>query len=758
MNSQNNISIIPKPTHLESSSSFIDIKSLKNIYLHNNSIEEINCAKLFQGFLRPINQLHNSTEKEDEKNRIIIKYDKSDIFKPEEYLLQVKDNNTVFLHSSSTSGLFYGFQSFRQLCPPELEKKKIPEVTTIPVCKIVDIPKFPYRGMHLDVSRHFFDVSFIKTYLNMIALHKMNVFHWHLTDDNGWRIEIKKYPELIKKSAWRVDRTKQPWKEQDPILKDEKPTYGGYYTQEEIREVVRYAAERNIMVIPEIEMPGHTSEVFAAYPNLSCNNDTLSVQPGTYWPTVDIFCAGNEDVFSFLEDVLTEIVDMFPAPYIHIGGDEAEKTYWKTCQKCQGRIKSEKLKNEEELQSYFIKRVETFILSKNKKLVGWDEILEGGLAKSATVMSWRGMAGGIEAANAGHEVVMCPTSHCYFDYYQASPNNSPVAFGGLVTLKKVYSFNPIPKGLHKDNQKNIIGGQGNLWTEYVQTPERAQYRVLPRMSALSEVLWSGPGVNTYENFFHRLNKLKNRFKNLGWTVSPGSFTVEISGTYNVETASTEVWLTSEKPGEEIRYTLNGTKPNRSSLLYTQPFFITESKKVTAGIFIEGQSPVEYSDQSFVFHKAMGKTVEYITLNNKKYPGSGKSTLINGFKGSVDFSDGSWQGWKSNDLEIVIDLKQKTNINFIASSFLEDHSSRIFLPEKVLLSFSNDGSNYSNLLQKKISIGAKNGQSNRLEVLFKDIDQLARYVKIKGVGQKVCPEWHSAKGGHCWLFSDEIIIN
>ena len=758
MNRQNNINIIPKPTHIESSASFIDLKSLKNIYLHNNSIEEMNCAKLFQDFLSPITEIKNNIEKEIKKNSIIIKYDNSGFLEPEEYLLQVNDDNTVFLHSSTTSGLFYGFQSFRQLCPPELEKNQIPESTTIPVCKIIDRPKFPYRGMHLDVSRHFFDVSFIKTYIDMIALHKMNVFHWHLTDDNGWRVEIKKYPELIKKSAWRVDRTGQPWKEQSPILKNEKPTYGGYYTQEEIREVVRYAAEKNIMVIPEIEMPGHTSEVFAAYPNLSCNNDTLPVQPGTYWPTIDIFCAGNDDVFSFLENVLSEIVELFPSPYIHIGGDEAEKTFWKTCPKCQNRIKNENLKNEEELQSYFIKRIETFILSKNKKLVGWDEILEGGLAKSATVMSWRGMTGGIEAANAGHKVIMCPTSHCYFDYYQASPNNSPVAFGGLVTLKKVYSFNPIPEKLKKENKKNIIGAQGNLWTEYVQTPERAQYRVLPRMTALSEVLWSGPGVNTYEDFFHRLNKLNNRFENLGWTVSPGSFTVDIKGTYNKDTASTKIWLSSEKPGEKIRYTLDGTKPHKTSILYTQPFFIKESKKVTAGIFIEGESPVEYSDQSFIFHRAMGKTVEYITLHNKKYPGNGKSTLINGIKGSIDFSDGSWQGWKSSNLEIVIDLKQKTNIDFIVSSFLEDHSSRIFLPKKVVLSFSNDGSNYSNLLHKNISTVVKNGQSNRFEVSFTNIDQRARYVKVKGVGQKVCPEWHPAKGGHCWLFSDEIIIN
>lgn len=758
MNSQNNINIIPKPTKVELSSNFIDLKSLKNIYLHNNSIEEINCAKLFQDFLSPITKLSNKIEEEIEKNGIIIKYDETKTFKPEEYLLQIKSNNTVVLHSSSTSGLFYGFQSFRQLCPPELEKYQIPKETTIPVCRIVDLPTFSYRGMHLDVSRHFFDVSFIKTYIDMIALHKMNVFHWHLTDDNGWRIEIKKYPDLIKKSAWRVDRTGQPWKKQSPILKNEESTYGGYYTQEEIREVVRYAAEKNIMVVPEIEMPGHTSEVFAAYPNLSCNNDTLPVQPGTYWPTIDIFCAGNDDVFSFLEDVLSEIVDLFPSPYIHIGGDEAEKKYWKTCVKCQNRIKSENLKDEEELQSYFIKRIETFILSKNKKLVGWDEILEGGLAKSATVMSWRGMAGGIEAANAGHEVIMCPTSHCYFDYYQASPNNSPVAFGGLVTLKKVYSFNPIPEKLQKENQKNIIGAQGNLWTEYVQTPERAQYRVLPRMTALSEVLWSGPGVNTYEDFFSRLKILENRFENLNWTVSPGSFTVEIDGRYNKETRSIEVSFKSEKPGEKIRFTVDGTNPNQTSKLYKKPFLINTTKNIIAGIFLkEKKVPIEYSKQSFVFHKAIGKRVEYHNKYNKKYPGNKNFSLVDGLKGTTDFTDGSWQGWKSNNLDLNIDLGEEKNINFIKCGFLEAHGSRIFLPTEVNVSFSKDGKLFSNTLTQKVSSGKENGAANQIEVVIENIKFSTRFIKIEAVNQKICPDWHSAKGGHCWLFSDEIII-
>jgi len=753
----NKINIIPYPTNIKSDFKFVELEFIKKFISKNNSKEEKEIASLFKGFLKPILE-NNMTRGTGIENFISIELSPDFQLKKEGYILEINKNGNIYVKSSSKSGLFYAFQSFRQICPIELENGELPIETIVPTCIIKDSPKFSYRGMHLDVSRHFFNVDFIKTYLDMIALHKMNVFHWHLTDDNGWRIEIKKYPGLTEKSAWRVDRTHQPWKEQSPIRKNEKPTYGGFYTQEEIREVVSYAASRNITVIPEIEMPGHTSEVFAAYPELSCRGETLPVQPGTYWPTVDIFCAGNDSVFTFLENVLSEVFDLFPSKYVHIGGDEAEKTFWKTCKKCQKRIINQKLKNEHELQSWFIKRVEKFILSKNKKLIGWDEILEGGLAKSATVMSWRGVKGGIEAASAGHDVVMCPTSHCYFDYYQANPNNSPLAFGGLVTLKNVYSFDPIPKKILKKDEKYILGAQGNLWTEYVQTPERAQYRVLPRMTALSEVLWSGPGINSFENFYKRLAFLKNRFQALRWNFAPGSFTVQIKGEYDKKSNMINISFSTEKPGEEIRYTLNGDNPDKSSSLYKKPFSIGESKTIIAAIFTEKEEDLEYSEQSFVFHKAMGKKVKYNTLYNEKYPGNGRLTLVDGLKGSTDFSDVSWQGWKSDDLDIIIDLEQNTEIVSIAPSFLEDHASRIFLPEKIILSFSKNGSVFSKTHEKEISPVIENREKSRFDLPINNINQSARYIRIQVLGQKTCPQWHSANGEHSWLFVDEIIID
>ena len=522
----NEFAIIPKPVSIEVNHGTIDIAALETIYLKNNLDDERRVAKIFQCFLQPIIS-QKTSRVESKSNQIVIAIDQTIDLPNEGYQLVLNGDNYIKLTAKMISGLFYGFQTFRQLCPMIIESEQVPDKTQIQKCKIIDYPKFKYRGMHLDVSRHFFNIDFIKTYIDMIALHKMNVFHWHLTDDNGWRIEIKKYPELTEKSAWRVDRRHEHWKKQSPIQPGEKATYGGFYTQKEIRDVIQYATDRGIMVIPEIEMPGHTSEVFTAYPNLSCLGDTLPVNPGSYWPNDDIFCAGNDEVFVFLENVLNEVADLFPSSFIHIGGDEATKTNWESCPKCQKRIADEGLKNELELQSYFIKRIEQFLLSKNKKMVGWDEILEGGLAPSATVMSWRGLDKGIESARAGHDVIMCPVSHCYFDYYQAEPEVSPEAIGGFITLKKVYSFNPIPEELNEHESKFILGAQGNLWTEYVQTAERAQYHVLPRMTALAEVVWSGPRKHSYKNFYGRLKNLQRRFDALKWTYASESFTVPI---------------------------------------------------------------------------------------------------------------------------------------------------------------------------------------------------------------------------------------
>ena len=514
------ISIIPQPSSIKIKPGYIYLKKIKGIMIIENSERLVKIANIFKKFLYPISNLEVLPwdKNSDKYLKIIIR---NNNIKENGYNLTIDAESGIVLEASTEKGLYYGFQTFRQLAPVELEKKESSNTIKIRNCSIEDSPKFQYRGMHLDVSRHFFDIDFIKTYIDMIALHKMNFFHWHLTDDNGWRIEIEQYPDLSKKSAYRVDRERQPWRDWAPILPGEKPTYGGFYSKDEIKEVVQYASERYVTIIPEIEMPAHTSAVFAAYPEFSCKGKRLNVVPGSYWPTIDIFCAGNDSVFSFLENILTEIIELFPGEYIHIGGDEADKTFWKTCKKCQRRINEENLKNEEELQSYFIKRIEKFILKKNKKLVGWDEILEGGLAPSATVMSWRGTKGGVEAAKAGHNVIMCPTSHCYFDYYQTEKDETnKTAFDGYIPLEKVYSFNPVPKELSNKEAKHILGGQGNLWTEFVKTPERAQHRVLPRMTALSEVLWTGSNTNSYKNFFRRLQYLEKRFKILNWNHAP----------------------------------------------------------------------------------------------------------------------------------------------------------------------------------------------------------------------------------------------
>lgn len=407
----------------------------------------------------------------------------------------------IKIKANDGAGLFYGVQTLLQLLEPGLKSKSL----AVPEVVVTDKPRFKWRGMHLDVCRHFFSVDFIKKYLDLMVLHKMNVFHWHLTEDQGWRLEIKKYPKLTEISAWRVDREHQHWNERTPPEEGEKATYGGFYTQEQAKEIIQYAADRYITVVPEIELPGHAVAALAAYPELSCTGGPFYVMPGGYWPITNIYCGGKDSTFNFLENVLDEVADLFPSEFLHIGGDEAHKDEWKKCPDCQARIKAEGLKDEHELQSYFIKRIEKFLISKNKKLIGWDEILEGGLAPQAAVMSWRGMDGGIAASKAGHDVVMSPTTHCYLDYYQSEDKDKePVAIGGFLPLEKVYEFDPMPEDLPEDKQYHILGAQGNVWTEYMPNGNHVEYMALPRMSALAEVVWSPADQRDIEDFKERL--------------------------------------------------------------------------------------------------------------------------------------------------------------------------------------------------------------------------------------------------------------
>ncbi|MFY7839024.1 MAG: beta-N-acetylhexosaminidase, partial [Lacibacter sp.] len=441
-------------------------------------------------------------------------------FKPEAYSLTVTPSH-IQIKASSYAGIFYGIQSVLQTLP----QVRTNAALQVPCMQINDEPRFKWRGMHLDVSRHFFSADVVKQYINLMAMYKMNTFHWHLVDDQGWRIEIKKYPKLTSTGAWRVDQNDKVWGSRPQAKPGEAATYGGYYTQEQVKEIIAYAKTRNVTVVPEIEMPGHVASAIAAYPQLSCTQQPqLPLTGGNYNNVSSNYCAGNEEVFSFLQDVLTEVIALFPSTYIHIGGDEVDKGPWKKCERCQARMKKEGLKNEEELQSYFIKRMEKFIVSKKRKMIGWDEILEGGLAPEATVMSWRGEAGGIEAAKMHHDVVMTPGSPCYFDHYQAGPEGEPLAIGGFNTVKKVYDYEPIPKELSAEQHKYVLGAQGNVWTEYISTAEHLEYMVLPRMLALAETVWSPVAAKNWNDFSRRLQFHFKAFDAKGLHYSPGNFT------------------------------------------------------------------------------------------------------------------------------------------------------------------------------------------------------------------------------------------
>jgi len=506
--------ITPLPVQMEVASGAFILKPSTRIS-YTGGTEAASVAEQLAGLMRPSTGFAlNTSEGNGGGIRLLI--DTSGVWNPEEYRLTVKNRN-VTLTAATPDGLFRGVQTIRQLLPPQIESDTVlSEVKwTMPCVSVTDYPRFEWRGMHLDVSRHFFEVEFIKRYIDILALHKLNVFHWHLVDDQGWRIEIKKYPRLTEVGAWRVDREDRPWNARERQQPGEKATYGGFYTHEEIKEIVAYAAERYITVVPEIEMPAHVGSALAAYPEYSCTGGPFTVPPGSVWPITDIYCAGKEETFTFLEDVLTEVMDLFPSQYIHIGGDEADKTEWRRCPDCQARIRKEGLGDEDELQSYFVKRIEQFLKSKGRKLIGWDEILQGGLAPEATVMSWQGFEGGVAAARSEHHAVMTPVSHCYFNIYQGDPATEPTSFRGLITLEKVYSFEPVPQELTPEEGKYIIGAQGCLWTEYVTDGKTAEYMILPRLTALSEVVWSSPESRTWEGFSTRLPKMMERFDALG---------------------------------------------------------------------------------------------------------------------------------------------------------------------------------------------------------------------------------------------------
>lgn len=515
-NNQMNVSIIPKPVKIEVKDDVFTLtKQMKFNFISEDAVKAVNYLNGKFNFIRAV----------DKSGAKINFISDEKIKRTGEYNLQV-DSDGIRIYANDENGFFYGVQTLLQLMPVEVFKPdfKPDQKYDIPFVNINDYPRFEYRGMHLDVCRHFMPVDFVREYIDHLAMHKMNKFHWHLTEDQGWRIEIKKYPKLTEISAFRdgtlIGHARDKPRKYDNIR------HGGFYTQEQIKDVVKYAEERCITVIPEIELPGHSVAALAAYPQFACTEGPFEVEKN--WGIFDdVYCAGKEETFQFLTDVLSEVIELFPSKYIHIGGDECPKTRWKECPDCQKRIKNEKLKDEHELQSYFIKRIEKFLTSKERLLIGWDEILEGGLAPEATVMSWRGTKGGIEAAKENHNVIMTPTSHCYFDYYQGEKENEPLAIGGYLPLEKVYSYEPVPKELPEDKHKFILGAQGNVWTEYMKTPDHVEYMVFPRIDAMSEVTWSKPEVKDYKEFKKRLEVQLKRYELMGINFSKSHYTAKL---------------------------------------------------------------------------------------------------------------------------------------------------------------------------------------------------------------------------------------
>jgi hexosaminidase len=509
------LNIIPLPAEIHPDSDLFSI-SFDTSILYSEKAKGM--ADYLAGLLRPATGYPFSIEpldhRENSENTIMLVIDSDLNLLSESYSLSIKSEKIELL-SKTEAGIFYGLQTLRQLLPIEIESNEpVPGLEwKVPCLEILDQPAFSWRGLHLDVSRHMYPMEFLKKFFDMMALHKLNVFHWHLTDDQGWRIEIQKYPRLVEIGAYR-ESTPIPYKRG----KADNQPYGGFYSQNEVRELVSYASQRNITIVPEIEMPGHALAALAAYPEYGCAGEAYKV--GCSWGMKDeVFCAGNEELYPFLEDILDEVIELFPGDFIHIGGDECPKVSWKACPKCQNKIEVEGLKDEFELQSYFIRRIGKYLNSKGKRIIGWDETLEGGLAPNAAVMSWRGIEGGISAALRSHDVVMTPNTHCYFDYYQSLEyDTEPPALGGYISLDKVYEFDPCD-GIPFDNQKYILGGQGNIWTEFMPTSKQVEYMAYPRASALAEVLWSGPG-NDISNFLDRMEIHSKRLKSLGVNFRP----------------------------------------------------------------------------------------------------------------------------------------------------------------------------------------------------------------------------------------------
>lgn len=651
----------------------------------------------------------------------------------EGYKLSVAPDR-VTAEAATAKGLFYATQTIRQLLSG----------TRLPACQITDKPRFAHRGLMLDVGRYFMPVSFVKKFIDLMAMHKQNIFHWHLTDDQGWRIEIKKYPKLTQIGSQRAETIVGHKAQNYPAQFDGKPA-GGFYTQADIREVVRYAQSRFVTIVPEIEMPGHATAALASYPELGCD-PAIGYRVATSWGVKeDVYCP-SEKTFSFLQDVLTEVMALFPGKYIHIGGDECPKTAWKNSAFCQELIKKNKLNDENELQSWFIKRIDAFVTSKGRRIIGWDEILEGGISPNATVMSWRGTQGGIDAARQNHTVIMTPNDRCYLDYYQGNPATEPLAIGGYLPLDQVYAYEPLPAELTPDQQKLILGVQGNVWTEYLPTPQAVEYMTWPRALALAEIGWMPAGPRNFEDFAMRL---KNHLPQLDLVpVNYAKRLFDIAAeTQASDQGQVQVKLSKFDADSRIFYTLNGREPGEKSAEYIGPITLTKTTTLRAMTPSGGRLT-----QTFTLHKGKNKPYTYATA-----PASDPQTrkLTDGVRGETPLDRRPWTTFV-DDMDVTLDLGDVTSVTKVTLNFLKIIPNRTFPPSSVDVAISKDGTDFKEAISQPVTYDLT-GPWAILPVVADFKTARARYVRIRAKNAGVCPPDHPNAGQKTSFATDEIVV-
>ena len=750
------IAIVPYPNHLETGRGTYRVTD-RPVTCDSRTDERTQRAVVgFAARLATVTGGTNPVTVADEMPASGIRFVTDESLPAEGYELNV-DGEGIEVRASQFPGFLYALQSLGQLLPAAVYgTEPAPDAAwEVPCVKIADAPRFAYRGMHLDVARHFFSVDEVKRYIDVMAIHKLNTLHWHLTDDQGWRIEIKRYPELTAGGSIRkATVVRKEWGTYDGT------PYGGFYTQDEIRDVVKYAADRGVTVIPEIDLPGHMLAALTAYPELGCTGGPYEVW-GRWGVADDVLCPGREKTFEFLEGVLTEVMELFPSEYIHIGGDECPKVRWEKCPRCQAKIRQLGLKDDGEhtaehyLQSYVTDRIGKFLAQHGRRIIGWDEILEGRAPSDAVVMSWRGSEGGIAAAKLGHDVIMTPNSHFYFDYYQSLDTDAePFGIGGYIPMEQVYSYDPAFPELTPEQQKHILGVQANLWTEYVLSDEHLEYMLLPRLAALSEVQWCLPETKDWNRFIGSF-RMDEIYSQMGYEFAKHIFGVTASYAVDPEKGGVVMTLTTQG-GAPIRYTLDGSDPTASSPLYKAPVTIGESCTFKAAALREGMQTPVYA-RKFDFNKATGRRIALNAAPTLKYTYGGASLLVDGYRGGPVYSNGAWIGFLNEPLDVTIDMQGAKPYSAVTVESLVEKGEWVFPPSSVGVYLSDDGREFTEAALMSVpqeTAGSPDGVKP-FKVLFPETS--ARYLRVVARTVDPIPAWHGAAGQKAHMFVDEIIV-